>query len=123
MDNITDYFDKYPEALELSEEVTKKICNTFDNVNIKISKTQISFSNKYGFAYISVPLRRMKNTPEVYIIVTFGLGHKENDQRIIEAVEPYPGRWTHHVIIQNKEEIDLQLMKWLEEAYNFSLNK
>jgi len=41
----------------------------------------------------------------------------------VEAVEPYPNRWTYHVIIARPEEIDEQVMTWLREAYDFALNK
>jgi hypothetical protein len=39
------------------------------------------------------------------------------------APEPYPNRWTHHVIVQNESDINDQLMGWIKQAYAFSLNK
>ncbi len=42
---------------------------------------------------------------------------------IFQAVEPYPNRWTHHVIIQSAEEIDEELMGWVQAAYAFAQNK
>jgi hypothetical protein len=95
----------------------------FENVKIKVQKTQISFSNRYGFAYVSLPFRKMKNRPDVYIILTFGLGYKMNQGRIAESVEPYPGRWTHHVLIQSVDEIDTQIKEWIREAYDFANEK
>ena len=43
--------------------------------------------------------------------------------RIDAAVEPYPGRWTHQVLISKAEEIDEMLMGWAKEAAAFSDGK
>ena len=43
--------------------------------------------------------------------------------RIVESTEPYPGRWTHHVIIQNADEVDEQVKEWIREAYHFANTK
>ena len=53
-------------------------------------------------------------------MVTFGLGSRVEDPRIAVAVEPYPRRWTHHVLLSQPEEVDGQLLDWLREAYVFS---
>ncbi|MHB1318955.1 MAG: hypothetical protein ACYCYF_10095, partial [Anaerolineae bacterium] len=54
--------------------------------------------------------------PEVYLVLTFGLRRRLDDLRIVEAVEPYPGRWTHHLIVARAEDVDAQVLAWLEEA-------
>ena len=46
-----------------------------------------------------------------------------NHPRVMESVKPYPSRWTHHVVIQNVDEVDEQIKAWLNEAYAFSLMK
>lgn len=105
------------------EAFAARLHSELDHVTVKIQKTQISFSNKYNFAFVSLPIRKMKGRPDVYMIVSFGLGYRAEDQRIEAATEPYPNRWTHHVIVQKESEIDDQLMGWIREAYAFSLIK
>lgn len=117
------FFDRMPKALPLYETFENKLRSEFNNVTIKIQKTQISFSNKYNFAFVSLPIRKMKSRPDVYIIVSFGLGYQVEDQRIEVATEPYPNRWTHHIIVQKESEMDDQLMGWIKQAYAFSLYK
>ena len=56
-------------------------------------------------------------------MVTFGLEHRVDSSRIAVAIEPYPNRWTHHVIVQSADEIDDKLMGWIREAYEFALVK
>lgn len=55
--------------------------------------------------------------------ITFGLGYKMESPRIDVATEPYPNRWTHHILISEAEEIDDELMGWIVEASIFSEGK
>ena len=93
-------------------------------MKVKVSKTQISFSHKRGFAFVSFnPCRRAKERPEVWMTVSFGLRYQKQSPRIDVATEPYPNRWTHHVMVGSVDEIDDELMAWLIEAAAFSASK
>ena len=82
----------------IKRESEERILSEIENVNIKVLKTQISFSNRQNFAFVSfLPARKAKERPKVYITVTFGLHYKKESSRIDVAIEPYPNRWTHHV--------------------------
>ena len=122
--NILLFFDKHMDALPLYEALEKRILNEIEDVRIKVQKTQISFYNKHLFACVSFAgVRRKKDCPDCYIVVTFGLEHKAESPRIDIATEPYPNRWTHHVLISELEEIDDELMGWIREAAEFSDRK
>ena len=64
-----------------------------------------------------------KAVPPNYIVITFGLNYKLESPRIEAASEPYPNRWTHHVLISDPGEIDEELMGWIKEAAAFSDKK
>ena len=101
------FFDRKPEALPLYETFEQKVFSELDGVKVKVQKTQIAFSNRHNFAFISfLPVRKAKDRPVVYIVVTFGLGYRLESPRIDAAVEPYPGRFTHHVLVSGTGEID-----------------
>lgn len=118
------FFDKHPDALPLYELFEQKLLSELGSADIKVQKTQISFSNKHNFAFVSfLPVRKAKERPQTYIVITFGLGHRVESPRIDAATEPYPNRWTHHVLISEPEEIDEELMGWVEEAAAFSAAK
>lgn len=122
--NVLFFFDRKPEALSLYEAFEKKVLSGVSHVDVKVQKTQIAFSNRHNFAFVSfLPVRKKKERPESYIVVTFGLGYRVESPRIDAAVEPYPGRWTHHVLISGAEEIDEELMEWVKEAAVFSDGK
>lgn len=118
------FFNEKPAALPLYEVLAKRILTEIDSVTVRVQKTQISFSNKYNFAFVSfLPARKAKARPETYITVTFGLQYKKESPRIDAASEPYPNRWTHHMLISSEDEIDNELMGWLKEAAVFSAGK
>lgn len=118
------FFENHMEALPLYEIFEKKVLSEIADVNIKVQKTQITFSNRRVFACVSfLPVRKKKDRPDSYIVVTFGLGHRVESLRIDAAVEPYPNRWTHHVLISEPEELDEELMEWVREAGKFAANK
>lgn len=115
------FFEGHQDALPLYELLEKKILEEIGHVRIKVQKSQISFYNKHLFACVSfLPVRRKKDRPDEYIVVTFGLNHRVDSSRIDVAVEPYPGRFTHHLLISCTEEIDDELVGWIKEAAAFS---
>ena len=112
------------DAFHLYERLEGLILKQIPNVRIKVSKTQISFSNKRGFAFVSFsPCRKAKERPDVWMTVTFGLSYRKESPRIDVATEPYPNRWTHHMMVGSEEEIDSELMGWIREAAEFSASK
>jgi hypothetical protein len=122
--DILFFFNDHMDALPLYERLEGLILEQIPDANIKVSKTQISFSNKRGFAFVSFhPCRRSKERPNVWMTVTFGLSYQKDSPRIDAATEPYPNRWTHHVMVGSEEEIDIELMGWIREAAEFSASK
>ena len=118
------FFSRYPEALPLYEALKARILTEIDDVRIKVQKTQITFWNRHVFACVSfLRLRKKDDLPPVLLIVTFGLPQRAASARIEAAVEPYPGRWTHHVLVSGEEDIDGELMGWLRAAAAFSRMK
>ena len=122
--NIFLFFEKHQGALPLYEKLEETIQREIDNVTVKVQKTQITFYKKRLFACVSFArVRKAAQLPDPYMVVTFGLEHREESPRIDIATEPYPNRWTHHVVIHEKEEIDEELMGWIKEAAVFAETK
>lgn len=118
------FFDRNPAALPLYESFEEKVFHAVSNVTVQVQKTQIAFKGRHNFAFVSfMPVRKAKERPEVYIVITFGLGYKKESPRIDVATEPYPNRWTHHVLISEIGEIDDELVGWIAEAAAFSESK
>ena len=125
MDNdVLFFFGNRVDALPIYERLENAILTRIPDVKIKAAKTQITFANRRGFAFVSFnPCRRAKDRPAVWMTVTFGLGCRKESPRIDAATEPYPGRWTHHVMVGTPDEIDEELLGWILEAAAFSDTK
>lgn len=118
------FFDRQPDALPLYEKFEKSIMDLVPDVTIKTQKSQISFYNRHMFSCVSFArVRKKKDCPDCYIVVAFGLEHRVESPRIDIATEPYPNRWTHHVLISELSEIDDELMGWIKEAALFADRK
>ncbi len=115
------FFQKHPAALPIYEVLERKIQAAIKSVEIRVQKTQITFTNRHVFACVSFQkVKPAKELPEAWIVVTFGLDHPVESTRIAVVTEPYPNRWTHHVLVKCPEEVDTQLMGWIVEAAAFS---
>ena len=122
--DILFFFGEHMDALPIYERLEDAILSRIPDVKTKIAKTQITFANKRGFAFVSFnPCRKAKDRPAVWMTVTFGLGYRKESSRIDAATEAYPNRWTHHVMVGTPDEIDEELLDWIQEAAAFSASK
>ena len=107
------FFDGHPVALALYEALFRAVEETFPAGRVKVQKSQISFYGRHLFAAASLPVRRRKDWPKTCLVVTVGLGYRLDSPRVAAASEPYPGRWTHHILVTEEDQIDGELMGWL----------
>lgn len=124
--DILFFFDAAPAALPLYEALQTAVLalDAYGPVRVKVSKTQIGFYNRRLFACASFArVRRKKELPDPWLTVTFGLDHRVESPRVAAATEPYPRRWTHHLVIGSPGEVDAELVAWLREAAEFAARK
>lgn len=123
-EKILFFFVGHMQALPLYEKLEGQILNRNPQAVVKVAKTQITFSDGCGFAFVSFnPCRRAGERPPVWMTVSFGLGRRVQSPRIDVATEPYPGRWTHHVMVGSPEQIDEELLGWIQEAWEFARSR
>lgn len=113
------FFVGRPQELALYELFRCQLLAEVGQVQIKVLKTQITFAGRHGFAFVSHPRRKK----DVGILVSFGLSHRQDSDRISHVSEPYPNRWTHHVLIERTQQVDQELLGWIKEAYWFANEK
>lgn len=116
---VKSFFSGQPERLALFQAMERMI-QSIGPAIITVSMTQISFSAKTQFAWIWMPLPTSKKRPLHSLVLSFGCGRRIEDEQIVEAIEPYPGKWTHHVIIAEEADLTESVREWLGEAYHFS---
>ena len=117
------FFDGKPLELALYEALFRHLEMEFSEASVRVQESQISFYGRHLFSAASIPVRRKKSWPEHCIVVTIGLSHQLESPRVAVAVEPYPGRWTHHILLSDEAQIDGELLGWLREAWEFAESK
>lgn len=122
-EEIRAFFGRMPPALPLYEAFAQRVRARLGDVGVRVQKTQITFRDRYAFAWAWLPPRRVRGRPDVYLVVSFGLDHRVSHPRIVEAVETRPRRWTHHVLVASEADVDDQLMDWIQQAHDFARRK
>lgn len=118
------FFDSKQDALPLYMVFRGAVSERVPDIRIEVKKTQISFFTRYMFAAVSfTPVRKAKDRPNPFLTITFGLPYRKESARIDITTEPHPNRWTHHVMIGTEEEIDEELISWIQEAAEFADRK
>jgi len=113
------FFSGNPVTKALFMAVERKI-RAIGPAIITVGKTQISFATRTQFAWVWMPQPTGRKRPMHSLVLSFGCGRKIEHEQIVEAIEPYPGRWTHHVIIAEAADLTADVDDWLREAYRFS---
>lgn len=117
-------FDTQPAALPLLAALENAIFARFPETNRRVQKTQISYYHRHVFACVSLArVKRKAEMPTVWLTLTLGLPYPLESPRAAAKTEVYPGRWTTHFVLGSPEELDGELLSWLEEAYAFSERK
>ena len=114
-EDVMRLFEGVKGSFALYLQLEKWICCFCPQAKVQPKKTQISFSDGCVFAVASPPMRG-----GLGLTLTLCLPEKLSSKRILSAVEPYPGRWTHHIIIQREDELDEELTRWLQSAIAFA---
>lgn len=117
------FFQSMPQMLPLYRIFREKLDSMHPDVTAKVGKTQISLRNRYVFATACLPWRKVKGWPSEYVLISLGLSYHKEHPRIALAVEPYPNRWTHHILLTQPTDVDDTLMEWVEEAYQLAMVK
>ena len=118
------FFGRHLDALSLYLSFEELLFDSFPEVNRRVQKTQITFFNRHVFACVSFArVRRKAELPAGYMVITLGLPSPLDSERVAVKTEPYPGRWTHHIVVSKPEELDEELLSWIRDAYDFAYAK
>lgn len=124
MNNEQAFFQYREWAEDIYNDLKKKLISSFPVVNIRVQKTQITFSNTQVIGCVSfLKVVKKSETRSPYIVLTLGLPYALSSLRVKAMTEPYPGRWTVHIPIFDSKEIDKELLSWIKEAYLFAESK
>ena len=118
------FFDRKEEVLPLYLTLRQRILHQLGASWVLVQKSQITFRSPYPFCWISRPqggsARRQR---AACFVVSFCLGVPVEDSRIRQLVEPYSGRFMHHVMLSCPDQVDDQLLSWIAASQAFRNEK
>ena len=118
------FFGGHERALPLFAALEEQIFARFPEAQKRVQKTQIGYFHRHVFACLSFArVKRRAELPESWLTLTLGLPYALRSPRAAARTEVYPGRWTTHIVLGSTDELDGELLGWLEEAYAFSERK
>ena len=117
-------FNTQPGALPLLAALEDAIFTRFPETKRRVGKTQISYYHRFVFACVSLArVKRKAELPPTWLTLSLGLPYPLESARAAAKTEACPGRWTTHFVLGAPEDLDEELLSWLEEAYAFSERK
>lgn len=118
------FFDQHQTVLPLYEAFAEKLAEQFPDTKMRVQKTQITFSGRHVYACVSfLRVKKKAELPASFFVLTLGLPYSLESGRVAAKTEPYPGRWTTHIVISELSDLDEELFAWVEQAYLFSEQK
>lgn len=112
---LDEFFTGRPDPRALFDAVRAEI-EGIGPAEMRVSKSQIAFRRRTGFAYVWTPDRYLGG-PRPPLVLTIGLKRRDVSPRWKQVVEPVRGRFTHHLELRSVQEIDGEVTGWLREAW------
>ena len=120
-EDVLMFFAGHMAVYPLYEKFEAELLRRHPGTRIKVQKTQISFYDRHMFACVSFLREKQKaELPENWFVLTLGLPGPIPSDRAAVKTEPYPGRWTNHIVLSREDDLDEELFGWLEQAYAFA---
>jgi hypothetical protein len=84
---------------------------------VRLTSAQIALRRRIGFAWLWLPGRWLAR-PRAEVVLSIGLRTHVASPRFKEVVEPYPGRWMHHLEVPGIDQLDDEVAGWLASAFD-----
>lgn len=109
------FFDGAADAQELYR-AAERMAAELGPHETRVSKSQISFRRRRGYAYLWRPGVYVKST--VPLVLSLALPRNVDSPRFKQVVHPAPGIWMHHLELTESTQLDAEVRRWMLEAYD-----
>ena len=120
---LDEFFDGADESRQLFDALRAAV-ESIGAAEVRVTKSQISFRHRKAFAFKRQKAFAWAWMPGKYLrdkvaplVLTLALTRRDPSPRWKQVVEPAAGRFTHHLEIYSKDQIDDEVRQWLEEAW------
>ena len=112
---LDEFFAGRPDSRQIFEALFIAI-GALGPVEVRVTRSQVAFRRRKAFAWAWMPGAYLRGQVPP-LVLTLGLRRRHPSPRWKEVVEPYPGRFTHHLELRSTAEIDDEVHTWLQEAW------
>lgn len=119
---VLKYFERMPGAERLFHRLISS-CAAIGDAGYAVQKSDIALGMPRHYGYAWLPVREVKGRPPVYLVLTLRLNRRIDSPRFTQIIEPYPGRFAHHLILSDPGQLDAELLGWLREAKALSMEQ
>jgi hypothetical protein len=84
--------------------------------DVRVTKSQVAFRRTRAFAWAWMPGMYLRGDTAP-LVLSVALRRRDASPRWKEIVEPAPGRFMHHLALYSPTEIDGDVLRWLQEAW------
>jgi hypothetical protein len=115
---ITDFFAGHPTSRQIFDALHLAI-DTVGANTLRVTKSQVAFRRKRAFAWAWMPgiYLHGKTAP---LVLSVALCRRAASPRWKEVVQPTRTRFMHHLELYSPEEVDGDVLRWLQEAWELA---
>lgn len=113
---IDDFFQGREDSRSLFNALLREV-DRLGESTVCILKSQVAFRRKRNFAVVWMPSQYLKNRPTAPLVLTLSFPARDPSPRWKEITEVGPKRFTHHLELYRKSEIDEEVRNWLKMAW------
>ncbi len=103
-------------GLAVLERVESVLRAAEAGIEVRVTRSQIAFRRRRGFAYVWLPARYLGARSEGIVVLSIALGRQDGSARWKEVTRASPAHWMHHLEVRDETEIDDEVGGWLLEA-------
>jgi hypothetical protein len=110
--SVEEFFAGQPLGPLVHERVRATL-QDWPDVTVRVSRSQVAFRRRRGFAYLWRPDQYLRGT-HAPVVLSIALDEQLTSPRFKEVV--HPGRWMHHLEIFEVGEVDGEVADWVRRA-------
>ncbi len=110
-----EFFTGHALAEQLFLAIRREV-EAIGEASLRVTKSQIAFRRRRNFAWVWMPGLYLRG-PVAPLVLTLALPWRDGSPRWKAIVEPVPGRFTHHLELNDPADIDEEVRDWLRRAW------
>ncbi|TQM64834.1 DUF5655 domain-containing protein [Humibacillus xanthopallidus] len=111
------FFAGHPRGLAVYAAVARAV-EALGPAEVTVSKSQIAFRRRRGFAYVWRPGQYVKS--DVPAVLSLALPQELASARFKDVVHPSAGVWMHHLELDEPAQVDDEVCGWLRLAFELA---